>query len=66
MDAFSAYHADILDPGWQPRVIALLRELGHAKWPGETAALRDVLGPGQPRLSILPGRGTPAYLRWGR
>lgn len=40
-------------------------ELGHAKWPGETAALREVLGPGQARLHILPGLGTPAYLRWG-
>jgi|SRR5271165_2474544 len=40
-------------------------QLGHAKWPGETAALRDVLGSGQARLNVLPGRATPAYLRWG-
>jgi len=40
-------------------------QLGHAKWPGETAALRDVLGSGQARLTVLPGRATPAYLRWG-
>jgi hypothetical protein len=38
-------------------------ELGHAKWPGETAALREVLGSAQ-SLNILPGLGTPAYLRW--
>jgi hypothetical protein len=30
---------------------------------GETAALRDVLGSGQARLSVLLGRVTPAYLR---
>lgn len=40
-------------------------QLGHAKWPGETAALRDVLGSGHARLKILPGRATPTYLRWG-
>ena len=40
-------------------------QLGHAKWPGETAALRDVLGSDQARINILPGRATPAYLRWG-
>jgi Macrocin-O-methyltransferase (TylF) len=40
-------------------------QLGHAKWPGETAALRDVLGSGQARLNVLPGLATPAYLRWG-
>lgn len=39
-------------------------QLGHAKWPGETAALRDVLGSGHARLNVLPGRATPAYLRW--
>lgn len=26
MDTFSAYHADVPGPGWQPRVTALLRE----------------------------------------
>jgi hypothetical protein len=40
-------------------------QLGHAKWPGETAALREVLGSQQPGLSLLAGRATPAYLRWG-
>jgi hypothetical protein len=38
-------------------------ELGHAKWPGETAALREVLGSGQ-ALNLLPGLGTQAYMRW--
>jgi hypothetical protein len=38
-------------------------ELGHAKWPGETAAFREVLGFGR-ALNILPGLGTLAYLRW--
>ena len=40
-------------------------QLGHAKWPGETTALREVLGPGRARLNVFPGRATPAYLRWG-
>jgi Macrocin-O-methyltransferase (TylF) len=40
-------------------------ELAHAKWPGETAALRDTLGLDYGALCIIPGRATPAYLRWG-
>jgi hypothetical protein len=40
-------------------------QLGHAKWPGETAALRDVLGSRHARLNLIQGRATPAYLRWG-
>jgi hypothetical protein len=40
-------------------------QLAHAKWPGETAALRDILGAGHARLQVVPGRATPAYLRWG-
>ncbi|MGH3908504.1 MAG: hypothetical protein ACRDTE_30605 [Pseudonocardiaceae bacterium] len=40
-------------------------ELAHAKWPGETAALRDTLGIDHGNLRSLPGRATPAYLRWG-
>jgi hypothetical protein len=40
-------------------------ELAHAKWPGETAALRDTLGTDYGRLRSLPGRATPVYLRWG-
>lgn len=40
-------------------------ELAHAKWPGETVALRETLGLDYGRLHLLPGRATPAYLRWG-
>jgi hypothetical protein len=40
-------------------------ELAHAKWPGETAALRDTLGTDHGNLRSLPGRATPVYLRWG-
>lgn len=40
-------------------------ELAHAKWPGETAALRDALGTDQVSLRSLPGRATPVYLPWG-
>ena len=35
-------------------------QLGHARWPGETAALRDVLGSDRARINILPGRATLA------
>lgn len=41
-------------------------ELAHAKWPGETVALRDTLGTDYGRLLSLPGRATPVYLRWGK
>jgi hypothetical protein len=40
-------------------------ELAHAKWPGETAALRDSLGTDYGTLRTLPGSATPVYLRWG-
>jgi Taurine catabolism dioxygenase TauD, TfdA family len=36
MDTFRAYHADILDPAQQPRVIALLREHGLVTFTGIT------------------------------
>lgn len=39
-------------------------QLGHAKWPGETAAIRDALGLDHAPLRLLPGHPTPAYLRW--
>jgi hypothetical protein len=39
-------------------------ELAHAKWPGETAALRDTLGTDHGSLRSLRGRATPVYLRW--
>jgi hypothetical protein len=40
-------------------------ELAHAKWPGETVALRDALGLDHGQLHTFAGRATPAYLRWG-
>ena len=36
MDAFSAHHADILDPDQQPHVMALLRERGLVTFTGIT------------------------------
>jgi hypothetical protein len=41
-------------------------ELAHAKWPGETAALRDALGTDHAALRTIPGRPTPTCLRWHR
>jgi hypothetical protein len=41
-------------------------ELAHAKWPGETVALRDTLGTDYGGLRSLPGRATPVYLRWDK
>ena len=55
MDTFRAYHADILDPAQQPRVIALLREHGLVTFTGITD--RDVLASAARRLmSIRPHR----------
>ena len=40
-------------------------ELAHPKWPGETAALREVTDLPQTTLHQLPGREPPViYLRW--
>jgi hypothetical protein len=39
-------------------------ELNHAKWPGETVALREAWGLDDARLQLLPGRATPTFLRW--
>lgn len=55
----------VLRPCLTKGSILAFDELTHAKWPGETTALRDTLGTDHGRLHILPGRGTPAYLRWG-
>ncbi|MBQ0928616.1 TylF/MycF/NovP-related O-methyltransferase [Saccharopolyspora endophytica] len=38
-------------------------QLAHAKWPGETSALRDALGTCH-ELRTLPGRASPVYMRW--
>jgi hypothetical protein len=39
-------------------------ELNHAVWPGETAALRELIGLDHGPLRKLPGRAYPTYLRW--
>lgn len=40
-------------------------ELAHKGWPGETAALRDVLGLDCGAVQfVLPGRAKTTYLRW--
>jgi 3-O-methyltransferase len=42
-------------------------ELAHPKWPGETTALREVLGIDYGRLRQIPGREPPViYLEWDR
>jgi hypothetical protein len=41
-------------------------ELAHPKWPGETAALREVFGLDHVPLRQLPGREPPViYMKWG-
>ncbi|WP_298331072.1 class I SAM-dependent methyltransferase [Haloactinopolyspora sp.] len=56
---------DAIQPYLVQGSVLAFDEFAHAKWPVETAALRDAfdgrLGP----LRTLPGRATPAYLRWG-
>jgi len=55
MDAFPAYHADILEPDQQPHVIALLREHGLVTFTGITQ--RATLASAARRLmSIRPHR----------
>lgn len=39
-------------------------ELAHAKWPGETMALRDAYELGEMKLQLLPGRAVPAFIKW--
>ena len=39
-------------------------EISHAKWPGETVALRDAWAADNVRLHSLPGRAAPVFLRW--
>lgn len=55
---------DAIQPYLTNGSVLAFDELAHAKWPGETAALRDALGVDH-TLRTLPGRATPAYLRWG-
>lgn len=56
---------DAIRPNLVKGSVLAFDEVAHAKWPGETAALRDTLGTGRAALRTLPGRATPAYLRWG-
>jgi hypothetical protein len=45
--------------------IVAFDELTHPKWPGETAALREVLDLRQVTMHQIPGREPPViYLRW--
>jgi hypothetical protein len=39
-------------------------QIGDPRWPGETAAVREVLTTTGVRLQTLPGFPTPAFLRW--
>ena len=41
-------------------------QLGHVKWPGETSALREVLGTAAVRLETPPGFPGPTFMRWRR
>ncbi|MPZ93332.1 MAG: class I SAM-dependent methyltransferase [Propionibacteriales bacterium] len=56
---------DALKPYLTRGSVLAFDQLAHAKWPGETAALRDAVGIGNCSLRCLPGRATPVYLRWG-
>jgi hypothetical protein len=55
---------EVIQPYLVKGSVLAFDELAHAKWPGETAALRDTLGTVHSALRTLPGRATPAYLRW--
>ncbi len=39
-------------------------QLGHAKWPGETVAVRELLGTEHLRLELLAGFPGPAFVTW--
>lgn len=41
-------------------------QIGHAKWPGETIALREVLGTTGTQLEVLPSFPGPVFMRWQR
>lgn len=57
---------DMIRPYLAKGSVVAFDELAHAKWPGETVALREVLRLDLANLRLLPGRATPAYLRWGQ
>jgi hypothetical protein len=55
----------IIAPHLARGAIVAFDELAHPKWPGETAALREVLDLGQVTLHQITGREPPViYLRW--
>lgn len=56
---------DAIRPHLTKGSVLAFDQLAHAKWPGETAALRDTLGIDHSTLCLFPGTATPAYLRWG-
>lgn len=55
METFHAYHADILDPAQQPRVVALLREHGLVTFTGITDRAM-LVGAARAVMSIRPHR----------
>ncbi|MFC5183739.1 class I SAM-dependent methyltransferase [Actinomadura harenae] len=55
----------IIRPYLARGAIVAFDELAHPKWPGETAAVREVLDLGRTTLHQIPGREPPViYLRW--
>ncbi|MFE3323248.1 class I SAM-dependent methyltransferase [Streptomyces sp. NPDC059176] len=56
---------EVIRPHLTRGSILAFDELAHPKWPGETTALRDVLGLDHARLRQLPARESPViYLEW--
>lgn len=55
---------DAIRPYLTKGSVVAFDDLAHPKWPGETVALREVLQLDHADLRLLPGRATPAYLRW--
>jgi hypothetical protein len=57
----------IIAPYLARGAIVAFDELAHPKWPGETAALREVLDLPNTTLHQVPGREPPAiYVRWNQ
>jgi hypothetical protein len=67
MDLYEPTRAvlEMIEPYLTVGSVVAFDELAHAKWPGETAAVREVLGLARGALRVLPHREPPlAYLRW--
>ncbi|WP_328406335.1 class I SAM-dependent methyltransferase (plasmid) [Streptomyces sp. NBC_00390] len=57
---------EVIKPYLTKGSILAFDELAHPKWPGETVALREVLGLDHAPLRQLPGREPPViYMKWG-